>query len=110
MTNEEKAREIVKEVSTWPNLFEYEAMTSCAERAMKWKDEQFAEEKYQLQTLINVLKKNTIDINNLKQQWIKKACERLKSVGEYYIRHINNGTLTLDDFIDDFKFTLEDKL
>ena len=44
MTNEEIAHNIVKEVSTIPNLLEYEAMTLCATKMAQYKDEQFAEE------------------------------------------------------------------
>ena len=40
ISNEQKAHNIVKEVSTIPNLFEYEAMTLCATKMAKWKDEQ----------------------------------------------------------------------
>lgn len=42
MTNEKMAHNIVKEVSTIPNLLEYEAMTLCATKMAQWKDEQFA--------------------------------------------------------------------
>lgn len=40
MTNEEKAKEIVKNTSYLPNLTEYEAMTFVAMEMAKWKDKQ----------------------------------------------------------------------
>ena len=43
MTNEKMAHNIVKEVSTLPNLLEYEAMTLCATKMAQWKDKQFEE-------------------------------------------------------------------
>lgn len=44
MTNEQKAKEIVKNASYLPNLTEYEAMTFVATEMAKWKDEQHKQE------------------------------------------------------------------
>ena len=40
ITKEQIAHNIVKEVSTLPNMLEYEAMTLCATKMAEWKDEQ----------------------------------------------------------------------
>lgn len=53
MTNDEKAEQIARDMLPYNNA-EYHACYNSAIKAMKWKDEQFAEQK---------------------QQWIEKACE-----------------------------------
>ena len=53
-TDEKIAHNIVKEVSTIPNLLEYEAMTLCATKMAQWKNEHFAKEKQKL--IENVVK------------------------------------------------------
>lgn len=102
MTNDEKmAHNIVKEVSTIPNLLEYEAMTLCATKMAECKDEQYKKEKQQL------IKKANEAVNQgfengakfMKQQLIDKACEWINDNYFEYLQPIGYNE-QLKDSID----------
>lgn len=85
MTNEEKAREISQQ--WWSDCgWQLQATANdAALEAMRWKDEQHAQEK---------------------QQWIEKACEFFNSLSVFF----NNDGKLINAIYEEFKKAMEEQL